>query len=226
MLPLLLQMQKAAPYLRLVFFWFPVVYLSLLIAYNSLPYFTFTGEQPFILDKENIRGNSFWFVNFYIHVAAGIIALLAALTQFSSNILKKRLQIHKVAGKIYVLLVLVVAAPTGMLLAFFAKGGLWGGLGFGILSILWFYTTLMGLLKIKKGDVDGHVQWMIRSYALTLSALTFRLFHMGFHFLEFNDTTNYILSLWASNVFNILAAELVVYNYKRKIYSLSKNNNT
>jgi len=213
-------MQKAAPYLRLIFFWFPVIYLSLLIAYNSLPYFTFTGDQPFIIDKQNVQDNNFWLTNFYVHVAAGIICLLAALTQFSKKILKKKLQIHKVAGKVYVGMVLFIAAPTGLILAFFAKGGLLGGLGFGVLSILWFYTTLMGFLKIKQGDVNGHVQWMIRSYALTLSALTFRLFHMGFYFLEFNDTTNYVLSLWASNVFNILAAELVVLNHKRKNYSL------
>jgi hypothetical protein len=51
---------------------------------------------------------------------------------------------------------------------------------------------------------------MVRSYALALSAVFFRLFHVSFYVVGMADEPNYILSLWLSLAASLVAGEAVV----------------
>jgi hypothetical protein len=48
--------------------------------------------------------------------------------------------------------------------------------GFGLLAIAWLASTLIAYRYILQRNFDAHRSWMIRSYALTLAAVTLRLY--------------------------------------------------
>src|SRR4030095_4722099 len=103
-------------------FWVPVAGFSLLLIYNTLPYFTFKRDFSFIEERSFLFQSNFYNTCFYIHIAAGSLCIGTALIQFSRYILKKSKAIHRVSGKIYVFVVLFLGAPTGLYMSFFAEG--------------------------------------------------------------------------------------------------------
>lgn len=203
-------------------FWVPIIFFSLLLVYNTLPYFTFDVNMPFIQERAVLYEKWVWKWSFYVHIAAGSICILAALTQFSSWILKKRKKIHIWAGKTYVFVVLLIGAPSGFYMTFFAKGGFWERACFMGMALFWFYTTYKGFVAAaRERNYLSHKFWMIRSYAMALTAVTFRIYHLVFHIAGWNHFDNYAVSLWISVLGNAAVAELVIFfqsrNYLRTL---------
>jgi hypothetical protein len=120
-----LTFQKSVKVFSRMLFWVPVAFFSLLIVYNTLPYFSFSKDFDFIRERSLLFQGSFYNLCFYTHIAAGSICIITALIQFSRYILKKSKAIHRISGKIYVAVVLFIGAPTGLYMAFFAKGSFW-----------------------------------------------------------------------------------------------------
>lgn len=203
-------------------FWVPVTLLSLLLVYNTLPYFSFNPQFEFIQERIKLFVNPVWKWSFYIHIAAGVFCITSALTQFSSYILRRRKAIHVLAGKMYVFVVLVLGAPTGFYMAFFAKGGYWEKACFLFMAIFWFMTTYKGLTTIRNKNVLAHSIWMIRSYSMALTAVSFRVYHLLFYYAGMDHLDNYAISLWISVLGNMLIAELIIFR-KTKHYLTSLN---
>lgn len=218
----LLTFRQALWFSAELLFWVPVSLLSLLLVYNTLPYFSFNPQFEFIQERIKLFVNPVWKVSFYIHIAAGVFCITTALTQFSSYILRKRKAIHVYAGKMYVFVVLVLGAPTGFYMAFFAKGGYWEKACFLFMAIFWFMTTYKGLTTIRNKNVLAHSIWMIRSYSMALTAVTFRVYHLLFYYAGMDHLDNYAISLWISVLGNMLVAELIILR-KTKHYITSLN---
>ena len=156
-----------------------------------------------------------WKIAFYTHVFSIIFALLAGFTQFSNIILKQHKQLHHVMGKIYVYDILIINFPAAMIMGIFANGGLPTKTAFVILDCLWFWFTLQAIIAIKNKNVVKHKQYMIRSYALTLSAITLRLWKIIIGGLVHIDpTTLYMIDAWMGFVPNLLFAEWLI---RRKV---------
>jgi hypothetical protein len=77
-------------------------------------------------------------------------------------------------GYIYVTNVLLITGPAGLLMGFYANGGLLSRIGFVSLAILWILFTAMALIRAKQKNFKAHRRFMILSYSLTLSAITLR----------------------------------------------------
>ncbi|HQV05270.1 MAG TPA: DUF2306 domain-containing protein, partial [Chitinophagaceae bacterium] len=169
-----LTFQKSARMLFQMLFWIPIVAFSLLLIYNTLPYLSFSKDFSFIEERSFLFQSNFYNACFYIHISAGALCIGSALVQFSRYILKKSKAVHRFFGKIYVFVVLFLAAPTGLYMSFFAKGSFWERALFMFMAIWWFITTLNGLTTIHKRNVIAHKVWMIRSYAMAMTAVTFR----------------------------------------------------
>jgi hypothetical protein len=203
-------------------FWVPVIFLSLLLVYNTLPYFSFDPHLPFLEERAVLYDKWVWKWSFYIHIAAGCVCLITAITQFSSWILKKRKKIHVLAGKAYVFVVLLIGAPSGFYMTFFAKGGYWERACFMLMAIFWFYSTYKGFTAAARDkNFLSHKFWMIRSYSMALTAVTFRIYHLAFFVAGVNHFDNYAISLWISVVGNAAVAELIIFlksrNYLRTL---------
>ena len=196
-------------------FWIPVTGFSLLLIYNTLPYFSFSREFSFIEERSFLFKSNLYESSFYIHIAAGAICIGTALIQFSKIILKRSRKIHKWSGRLYVFVVLFLGAPTGLYMSFFAKGSMWERSLFLFMAGWWFITTLYGMQTILKKNVLNHKIWMIRSYAMAMTAVTFRIYHIVFYLLDWNHLENYELSLWLSVIGNMLLAEWIIYRKNR-----------
>lgn len=196
-------------------FWIPVSAFSLLLIYNTIPYFSFRKDFSFIEERSLLFSNSFYNTFFYIHIFAGAVCIFTSLIQFSRYILKRSKAIHRWSGKVYVFVVLFLAAPTGLYMSFFAKGSVWERSLFLFMAISWFITTLYGFTTIHKKNILAHKIWMIRSYAMAMTAVTFRIYHIIFYLLDWNHLENYELSLWISVIGNMLFAEWIIYRKSR-----------
>ena len=211
-----LTFQKSARMLFQMLFWIPIVAFSLLLIYNTLPYLSFSKDFSFIEERSFLFQSNFYNACFYIHISAGALCIGSALIQFSRYILKKSKAIHRFFGKIYVFVVLFLAAPTGLYMSFFAKGSFWERALFMFMAIWWFITTLNGLTTIHKRNVIAHKVWMIRSYAMAMTAVTFRVYHIAFFMFGWNHLENYELSLWISVIGNMLFAEWVIFRQSKR----------
>jgi hypothetical protein len=209
-------LRKAVNVFFRMLFWIPVTVFSLLLVYNTLPYFSFSGDFSFIQERGFLFKSGLYHACFYIHIFAGAVCIITALIQFSGYILKRSKAIHRWSGRLYVFVVLFPGAPTGLYLAFFAKGSFWERVLFMFMAIFWFITTYYGLSTILKKNVLAHKVWMVRSYAMAMTAVTFRIYHIVFYMLDWGHLENYELSLWISVVGNMLFAEYIIYRQSRK----------
>ncbi|MDZ4758292.1 MAG: DUF2306 domain-containing protein [Bacteroidota bacterium] len=158
-------------------FWAPVITFSLLLVKNTLPYFDFSPHFIFIRERILLYSDPIWKTSFYIHIGAGIFCILTAIIQFSSYILRKRSQIHVLSSKIYVFVVLLIGAPSGLYMSFFAKGEMAERGLFIFMAVAWFVTTYKGFTMAVARKFIAHRSWMIRSYAIALTAVTFRVYY-------------------------------------------------
>lgn len=211
----ILTLQKSVRVFFQMLFWVPVTGLSLLLVYNTLPYFSFNKDLSFIEERSFLFKSDFYNSCFYIHIFAGSLCILMALIQFSRYTLKKSKAIHRISGKIYVSVVLFLGAPTGLYMSFFAKGSFWERALFLFMACFWFITTLYGLTTIHKRNIIAHKVWMMRSYAMAMTAVTFRLYHIIFYLLDWGHLENYELSLWLSVIGNMLFAEWIIYRQSK-----------
>lgn len=211
----ILTLQRSVKVLMQMLFWVPVGAFSLLLIYNTLPYFSFSRNFSFIEERNLLFQSSFYSACFYIHITAGALCIGTSLVQFSRYILKKSKAIHRISGKIYVFVVLFLGAPTGLYMSFFAKESFWERALFMFMATWWFITTLYGFSTILKKNIVAHKIWMVRSYAMAMTAVTFRVYHIAFYLLGWSHLENYEISLWISVIGNMLFAEYIIYRQSR-----------
>jgi Predicted membrane protein (DUF2306) len=221
-----LTLQSSIRYFFAALFWIPVIFFSLLLVKNTLPYFSFSQNFIFIEERTLLFLKPVYKISFYTHIFAGMFCIIAALTQFSSYILKKRKAIHTWMGKIYVLAVLIIGAPTGLYMSFFAKGSFWERMLFMFMAVYWFFSTAKGLQTIKVKNVLAHKNWMIRSYSMAMTAVTFRIYHMLFDYYGVDHLHNYEISLWISVLGNMLVAEYFIFRKSKSYLLPQRHKNT
>lgn len=146
-----------------------------------------------------------------IHIAGGIIAALAGLTQFWSNFRNQHKKIHRFLGIIYIGAI-AISAPAALILATVSQGGLVTHTGFGMLAILWAFTTFKALYHITRREVILHKQWMIRSYALTFAFVLLRMWLGAFIASGVPVDQAYQTVAWLCWVPNLLIVEYLIVN--------------
>ena len=199
--------------------WFALVYFTWLITRNSLVYFNEPRAHGFVWEKGELAENPVWLAALVVHVGAGIVCLASSFLQFFRPLLKRAPWLHRWLGRAYVGSILVVLAPTGFYLAFYAHGGVAGTVGFLILGVLTTGSTWRGWRAIRAGRTREHTVWMIRSLAMVTTAITFRIEHIAMQLLGVDPVTGFLAALYLSIAGNAFAAEFVVHkiqNSKRK----------
>ena len=159
-----------------------------------------------------------WLVAFFIHVFSSLFVLFAGFTQFSSALLKYKPLLHRRLGYAYVLNVLFITGPAGLIMSFYANGGIPSRIAFVVLSVLWMGFTAAAVYYAFKKKFLVHRMFMIRSYALTLSALTLRAWKVVLaDFTDIRPMDRYRLIAWLGWGLNLIIAEVIIYQiYKRK----------
>lgn len=157
---------------RLVkYLYFPIAVLFAIgIMIKSVEYVSPDFDSGYLSDKSK---HFYWFrYALYVHMIAAPLAFFCGLFQF----IRLKSQYHKVIGRIYVITILLFAAPSGLVMSFLAIGGLPGVLTFFALSICWFFYTLFAYNAARQRNYRSHARFMIGSYILTNSAILLRIF--------------------------------------------------
>jgi hypothetical protein len=124
-------------------------------------------------------------------------------------------------GYIYVTNVLLITGPASLVMGFYANGGWLSRAAFISLALLWIYFTAMALIRARQKDFASHRRFMIRSYALTLSALTLRAWKYAItNSMELPPMDVYRVVAWLGWAGNLLFAEWLIWKgITRKKYS-------
>jgi uncharacterized membrane protein len=199
------------------------------ILVSSVIYFTGSlpgrpgGETPrFLLEKGDWALQPWWLSTFYFHVIGASVCLIVGMPLMFPAWTARHPQWHRWLGYVYVNAVLWMAAPSGLVLSFTAKGGLLGTLGFGLAGLLWWYTTWSGYRAIRRGELITHIRAMIRSYSLALSAPAFRIIQIALYFGGLPDDVNYVASLWLSIAVSACLAESCLVGQAWNVPSISR----
>ena len=161
--------------------------------------------------SEELLGSIWYMPVFYGHILFGGVALLVGWSQFSTKLRATRIQLHRNLGKTYAIMV-TVSGLCGLILAYYATGGIITQLGFSVLGILWLFTTYKALTSVKQKKIVQHQFWMIRSFALCFAAVTLRIWLpvlIGGVGLEFIDA--YKIVAWLCFVPNLIFAEVIIW---------------
>lgn len=107
----------------------------------TLEYIPMRSDVSFLMIKQTeVTNRPEYLYFFYTHVYTSIFVLLSGFLA----ILRKDFGIknfHKNIGKIYIFLILLFAAPSGIYMGVFANGGILSKISFVILGCLWWFFT-------------------------------------------------------------------------------------
>lgn len=176
--------------------------LSLLVALFSYRYLPGVGPLA-----PNVMANAFakpWLI---VHVAGAATALLIGSAQFIGPLRRRIPFVHRWTGRLYAVSCLVGGAG-GFGLALGSTAGPVAATGFGLLAVLWLATTALGWRMALARDFTAHRRWMIRSWALTLAAVTLRLQMVAIPLVPADPVAVYAAIAWLCWVPNLLVAEL------------------
>lgn len=206
--------------LRYLFIYLLLCVGTFLMLRGILAYSAFKSDTGFLAFKQDYLHITVWKVAFYTHVFSSIFTLLAGFTQFSDQLLKEHRQLHRLIGRLYAWNILLINFPAGMIMAIYANGYLPSKLAFIILDSLWFWFTLKAVIEIKRGNIAAHKRYMIRSYALTCSALTLRAWKLILsNSFTIDPVTLYMIDAWLGFVPNLLLAEWLIRRKKKILTS-------
>lgn len=177
----------------------------------TLEYIPFNPNVSFLMIKQTeVQDRPEYLSFFYTHVYTSIFVLLSGFLA----ILRKDFGIknfHRNIGKVYIFLILILAAPSGIYMGFFANGGFLSKISFIILGSLWWLTTYKAYQSARQKRFKEHKQWMWRSFALTLSALTLRIWKVIIVYLFHpNPMDVYQIIAWLGWIPNILLIEYLI----------------
>lgn len=185
------------------FFW-----LMLKITWEYVPLKT---DVSFLMIKQTeVTSRPEYLYFFYTHVYTSIFVLLTGFLA----ILRKDFGIkdlHQNVGKVYIFLILFLAAPSGIYMGIFANGGIYSKISFVILGCLWWFSTLNAYQRARQKKFKQHQQWMWRSFALTVSAITLRMWKVIIIYLfQSNPMDVYQIIAWLGWIPNILLIEYLI----------------
>lgn len=184
-------------------------YLMLMIV---LPYSGGALHIDFLLTKQHIIHLRHYRWAFYLHIFTSLYVLLVGAIQFSGSFLRKWPRLHRIFGQAYVLIILCISGPAALVMSFYSNGDWSARVSFILLSILWWGFTWRAYQTARSRDFTNHGAYMIRSYALTLSAITLRVLQYVIgSWWYLNPDQQYTIVAWASWGINLAVAELLIW---------------
>lgn len=177
----------------------------------TLEYIPFDPNVSFLMIKQTeVQRRPEYLPLFYTHVYTSIFVLFSGFLA----ILRKDFGLknfHRNIGKVYIFLILILAAPSGIYMGFFANGGFLSKISFVILGFLWWFSTYKAYQYARQKRFKEHKQWMWRSFAFTLSALTLRIWKVIIVYLFHpNPMDVYEIIAWLGWIPNILLIEYLI----------------
>jgi uncharacterized membrane protein len=123
-------------------------------------------------------------------------------------------KVHRNLGFVY-MTAITLGAVSAYYLAFNTSGGVVFGSGLIALATAWLTTTGMAFLAIKRHLYEQHKEWMIRSYVVTFSFVTYRVFGVMMTPLQLGTFAELnIVLAWGSWALPLLLTEAILQGRK------------
>ncbi|HYD60726.1 MAG TPA: DUF2306 domain-containing protein [Noviherbaspirillum sp.] len=143
----------------------------------------------------------------YMHVFASVFALALGPFQFSARLRERSRRLHRWLGRLYLGVGVLLGGLSGLYLSQYALGGIVAKLGFATLAVCWIGTGVAAYRAVRRGDIVSHRKWMVRNLALTLAAVSLRLYFPILAVAGVPFEVAYPLVAWLSWVPNLIVAE-------------------
>jgi hypothetical protein len=104
-----------------------------------------------------------------------VFAAVIGPLQFWPRIRRDYLPFHRIAGRVYVVTVLVGAIASVGMSTQVGRDSAAYAYGLTGLAFAWVVTTGMAFAAIRWKNLAQHKQWMVRSYVVTFAFVSFRL---------------------------------------------------
>jgi uncharacterized membrane protein len=179
-----------------------IVLLSIEIAVVSVLRYVANTDPP----PPPVAANAFANPFLILHAISGVTALLVAPVQFVRAVRMRWPAFHRATGRAYIAAV-AVGAPTGFMLAVGTTSGPIAAVGFAIPALLWPVFTWLGWRAAVERRFDAHRNWMLRSYAITATAITLRLMLPGSALLGLDFDAAYPVIAWLAWMANLALFE-------------------
>lgn len=148
---------------------------------------------------------------FVLHALSGGVALIAGSMQLrlAGRLLGSRPHTHRRIGWIYLWGAWITSLSSLGVAALFDVS-VAARIVFAAGSLLWFGTTTVAFVRIRRGRVLAHREWMIRSFSLASFFVTGSLWMPIFAGTSLSAAIGYPLAVFLSWSLNLVAAELWV----------------
>lgn len=181
---------------------------SAFITAMSLAYFDFETLPPFVIEKLPVRFEGLWLASLRIHVAAAIFSFPLCLL-LMTRVLQRRVRLHRWVGRVTGLLVLLGLVPSGVVLAFDAKGGASVTAGFLLSGAIVALAMIGGVRAARRRDLAAHARAMRHVVAQMSVAVTSRAMLLGLDAIGVDPDVAYVIALWVPILLSVLGAELI-----------------
>ena len=189
-------------------FLFGMLLGSALMTLVSLPYFDFEELPPFVIEKLPLRFEELWLASLRIHVASALVAFPMCLV-LMTRWLQRRAAWHRWLGRIAGVLLIGVMVPSGVILAFDAKGGAVVTTGFLLSALIVGWYSIHGVLAARRRELTAHARAMRHVVGQMSVAVTSRAMIVGLDAAGMDPDVAYVVALWVPVLFTALIAELV-----------------
>ncbi len=137
-------------------------------------YFPPNFRSNFLLGREDYFFGSYRWA-FYPHIASGPVSLVLGMILLSESFRRRFAKWHRRLGRIQVANILLLVAPSGLWMAFYAAAGISASIGFAILACLTAASAALGWRAAVQRRFPLHRIWMQRCFLLLCSTVVLRL---------------------------------------------------
>lgn len=195
--------------------WVAVVLSALILLASGIVRFVLMAQDTPSTDTFDIRYVQHPWVTFF-HIVPGVLFLLLAPLQFVARIRQRRINYHRIMGRV---LVTSAAISGGAALVINFLFPAFGGVSTQAATVFFFTIFLFSLTKaflhIRRKEVRSHREWMIRTLALAMGVASIRLFIPLLQAITGLDQEEaFGTSFWLGFGVNMVVAELWI-NYTR-----------
>ncbi|WP_410000382.1 DUF2306 domain-containing protein [Gemmata sp. SH-PL17] len=147
---------------------------------------------------------------FYVHILSSPIVLLNGLFLVVAPPRRRRDRLHRVLGRVQVVVLLALVLPSSVILSRHAFGGWRAGLSFAALAGATATCAVLGVVHARRRHFDRHRQWMMRCFVLICSAVVLRLTSGTAGMIGVPSPEGaYIVAVWCSWLVPLTVYELV-----------------
>ena len=147
------------------------VTVAVTLGYSN--YFPPNFNSEFLRGREDYFSSYQW--AFYPHIASGPVSLIIGMILISKQFRLRLPKWHRFLGRIQVASILLVVAPSGLWMAYYASTGTVAAIGFALLAVLTGLCAALGWRAAVRCRFAVHRRWMLRCFLLLCSAVSLRL---------------------------------------------------